>query len=404
MNRRTAAGALFFLAMLLTAASVQAAYNVRAAIVMDMNSRQILYEQNADQRIAPASLTKILAMYLVWEDVRRGRVKLADRITVSKKAVATGGSSMLLKAGESVTLSQLMHGMAIASGNDASISVAEYIGGGVDAFVERMNRKAKSLGMYNSTFKNPHGLPAPGQLTTARDMLLLTESYLRHFPDSLTIHSKTHMFHNQARRNNSNKLLGAFPGLDGLKTGYVNASRFNIVVTAQRNGRRLIAVVLGGETSAIRNAETRKLLETCFAKTPDNHVRLANRGSMGQNPVQSSSAPIRQAAPLQATYGADSGDVVGVDYQPASYRTPSAGYVLHESSWRTSDKAMQRVGALRKRGISDVRFERVDLGEKGIWHRVYIGSFQSASQAKRYMQSLQRSMPLQHVVVMQVDS
>ncbi len=404
MNRRTATGALLLPILLLAAVSAQAAYNVKAAIVMDMNSRQILYEQNADQRIAPASLTKILSMYLVWEDVRRGRLKLTDRITVSREAVAAGGSSMLLKAGESVTLSELLHGMAIASGNDASIVVAEYVEGGVGTFVERMNRKARSLGMYSSTFKNPHGLPAPGQQTTARDMLLLAESYLRHFPDALTIHSKKYMYHNQQRRNNSNKLLGAFPGLDGLKTGYVNSSGFNIVVTAQRNGRRLIAVVLGGQTSAVRNMETRQLLETCFALTPDTHIRLANRNSKGQSPAPSVSEPVMQVLSEYAAKPAEVGFDVGGDYQTASYYPSSSGYVLHESSWRTSDKAMERVGALRRRGIGDVRFQRVDLGEKGVWHRVYIGSFETPSQARRYMQGLQRNMPLKHLVIMQVDS
>ena len=416
MNGCKATGALIVLTLLLAAATSHAAYSVKAAIVMDMNSRQILYEQNADKLIAPASLTKILTMYLVWEEVLKGHAKLSDKVTVSRKAASTGGSSMKLKRGEAVTVSELMHGMAIPSGNDACVAVAEYLDGSVSRFVKRMNRKARALGMFNTTFKNPNGLPAKGQLTTARDILTLSESYLRNFPYALEIHSKRYMYHNKYKRTNSNKLLGVYPGMDGLKTGYVASSGFNIVVTAQRNGRRLLAVVLGGKTSRLRNDETKKLLDTCFAQVTPPQIRLANRNTRNFSNNLTTTRRVRQALPQPEVasagygsgydngYGGGYGNGYGSGYediQPVSY---GDSYVLHESSWRSTEKALSRVNALRRRGVRNVRAERVDLGDKGIWHRVYIGSFSDMAQARRYKQSLLRSFPLKHVVIVQLNS
>jgi len=383
-------------------------YDVTSVLVMDMTSGAVLYEQDADTKIAPASLTKILTMYLVWEDVEQGRVKLDDTVQVSKAAAATGGSSMKLVSGETVTVNDLMRGMGIASGNDACVAIAEYLAGSEAQFVERMNRKAHFLGMKDSTFKNPHGLPAEGQLTTARDIMRLSWAYLRRFPGALEIHSKTHMYHRDIKRKNSNKLLGRIAGVDGLKTGYVRASGFNIVVTAERDGRRILAVVLGGRTSAVRNKEAAKLLEACYAmpaKEPE--LRMVRARDREQKQVVA--AAMRQAAATPSSSrgpslraaipdGVGSGDAAVMQ---GSY-TPSS-YALHESSWRTSGKARLRASALRSRGL-EPRIERVDLGAKGVWHRIYIGSFSSMRQARNFKESLSRRMPMGHAVIMEVGS
>jgi D-alanyl-D-alanine carboxypeptidase len=239
--------------------------NSRAAVLMDFASGKILYSQDPDRKIAPASITKVLTLYVVYEDVARGRAKLGDYVPVSARARDTGGSSMGLDSGDKVTLGELVHGISIASANDACVAVAEHYPGGLPAFVRRMNAKARELGMTNSVFKNPNGLPASGQYVTARDIAKLSQSYIRHFPAALSIHSQRTYTHNGYTGCNANSLLAGYPGADGLKTGYVDASGYNITATARRDGTRLIAVVLGCSSSRIRERETVKLLDKGFA-------------------------------------------------------------------------------------------------------------------------------------------
>jgi D-alanyl-D-alanine carboxypeptidase len=236
---------------------------VKAAMVTEYGSGRVLYTQDADNRIAPASLTKVMTMYLVFDALSSGRASLTDRIRVSSRADATGGSTMNLKRGEVVTLDELMRGMAVASGNDACIAIAEHFGG-IPAFVDRMNQKARELGMTGTTFKNPNGLPAPGQLTTARDLMKLATSYLRHYPQALRYHSTTEINHNGAVHGNTNRLLGTYEGVDGIKTGYVGSSGYNIIATAKRGDNRIIAVVLGGRTKQVRNREATRILDASF--------------------------------------------------------------------------------------------------------------------------------------------
>jgi len=238
---------------------------VKSAILYDVNTGQVLYEQNPDFQIAPASLTKILTLYLIFDAIRQGRLRPWDVVEVSERASTQGGSNMHLRHGEMVKVTELIKGIAIASANDACMAMADYLeGGNVEAFVARMNATAKRLGMSNSAFFNPNGLPAEGQLTTARDMLKLAISYLTQFPKALTIHSMQYFTHNNRQRHNANSLLGHYEGADGLKTGFVCASGYNIVATAKRNGTRLIAVVLGSRNPIVRERETVKLLNKGF--------------------------------------------------------------------------------------------------------------------------------------------
>lgn len=237
---------------------------VKSALVTEYGSGRTLYSQDADRQIPPASLTKVMTMYVVFDLVASGKASFADRVKVSRSADRTGGSTMGLRAGEVVTLDELMRGMAVASGNDACIAVAEHFGG-VPAFVGLMNRKARELGMTGTTFKNPNGLPAAGQFTTARDLTKLAVSYLRHYPQALRYHSTTEINHNGAVHGNTNRLLGSCDGVDGIKTGYVDASGYNIIATAKRGDSRVIAVVLGGRTKQVRNREATRILDASFS-------------------------------------------------------------------------------------------------------------------------------------------
>lgn len=349
LNANSRLGATFFLVcqtmglLCLLAGVVAAAdFEVKSALLMDQDSGTVLYEQEPDRLIPPASLTKIMTLYLIWEDVQAGKAKLNGKIKISREAAETGGSSMNLKAGERVKLIDLIKGMAVASGNDACMAVAEHFGG-EEAFVARMNKKAKALGMKHTTFKNPNGLPASGQLTTARDIMILADAYLKAFPDSLNIHSLTSFTHNKVRKRNSNRLLGVCDGVDGLKTGYVAASGFNIVATAKRDGRRLIAVVLGGKTSRVRNHETTQILELGFDKLQEPETRLAEVKTL----------------PLRA-----------------------GTYCVQESSWDSLDKAERHAASLRAKGLP-VQVETADLGAKGVWHRVILGGYAQRSEAEQ---------------------
>lgn len=248
--------------------------NSRSAILVDMSDGQVLFEQNADAPIPPASITKVLTLFLTFEAVQTGRVHLTDMVRVSRTAAYARPVRMGLKAGDLVSLDELIRGMAIVSGNDAAIAVAEYVGGSVTNFVTLMNIKAKRLGMWNSHFVNPNGLPAKGQLTTARDVAKLSIAYLRRFPEALQIHSIQEYTYKNITRHNANRLLGVCPGVDGLKTGFVNASGYNLSATAMRNGRRLVAVVLGASSPRVRTLETTKLLDYGFVGTPLTPVKM----------------------------------------------------------------------------------------------------------------------------------
>ncbi len=238
--------------------------NARSAIVYDMASGKVLYEQNADELIPPASLTKIVTLYLTWEAIESGQISLSDRVRVSRYAASMPNVRMGLRAGDVVTVSQLIHGMAIESGNDAAVAMAEYLGGTVPHFVAMMNAKARELGMTHTHFVTPNGLPAQGQLTTARDIMKASIAYIRRFPEALAISSKRSFTYKGKTDHNPNNLLGVCPGVDGLKTGFVCASGFNISATAMRDNTRMIAVVLGAQSPGIRRVDVESLIENAY--------------------------------------------------------------------------------------------------------------------------------------------
>ncbi len=238
--------------------------DVHSSILMDMTTGRVLYSHNADEPLPPASITKVLSLYLADEAIREGRVRPTDTVKISRKAGQTGGSRMFIQAGSEIPLEELLKGMAVVSANDASVAVAEYIAGNVETFVEQMNRKARELGMERSVFKNPNGLPARGQFSTARDMMILAHHYLQRFPESLNLHSQQYFTYHDITQRNRNSLLRHYPDADGLKTGWVVAGGYHIIATAKRGNTRLIAVVMGARTPAIRAREAAKLLDQGF--------------------------------------------------------------------------------------------------------------------------------------------
>lgn len=247
--------------------SATAGYAYKSCVIYNAKSKKVIFSRNGDRKIPPASLTKILSMYVAEDAIRNRKLNRNAKVTVSARAAAAGGSRMGLRAGDKVSLDELLRGMAVASGNDASIAVAEFIGGSEQNFVRMMNKKARGIGMKRSTFKNANGLPAPGQYTTAKDMLTLANSYLAAYPDNLAkYHNKSVHIYKNKYSCNANPLLGVFEGADGLKTGFVSASGYNLIATAKRKNQRYIGVILGAPSSSVRAVQARNLMEACFTR------------------------------------------------------------------------------------------------------------------------------------------
>lgn len=256
-----AAAAILFCCARLGAQEVDA----RGVMVMNMKSGSILYVQNENARIAPASLTKIMTMYVLMDMLEQGELRLDDRVRISRAAAETKGSSMGLKAGEVVPLERLIAGISIASGNDASVAAAEFACGSVKKFVAKMNAKARQLGLKDTKFTNPHGLPpAAGQYTTARDMLYLTKSYIETHPKALRYHNTPKITHGKTTTTNKNGLLGTMEGVDGVKTGWIQASGHNLISTCKRGDVRIICSLLGSSSSKAETEESRFLIEAAF--------------------------------------------------------------------------------------------------------------------------------------------
>jgi D-alanyl-D-alanine carboxypeptidase (penicillin-binding protein 5/6) len=239
----------------------------KSAIVMNADTGKILYEKNPNQPMQPASLTKILSLYLVQEALNNGKIKSSDKVKISVDAQLTGGSSMYLVDDKEVVLDDLIKGITVVSANDASVAVAEHVEGSVEKFVEKMNAKAQELGMKRSHFMNPNGLPAKGQVSTARDILTLSHSYIKKFPEALYLHSMQEYTYKGITQYNNNCLLKQSADVDGLKTGFVSAAGFHLVATAKRGDTRIIAVVMGEKNPRIRAKETARLLEQGFKIT-----------------------------------------------------------------------------------------------------------------------------------------
>jgi D-alanyl-D-alanine carboxypeptidase (penicillin-binding protein 5/6) len=236
----------------------------KSAALIDADSGQFLYGQNADERISPASFVKLLTLFLVFDAIDQGQVLLEDKVWISEKAWRTGGSKMFVRQGNRVPLVELIKGIAVVSGNDACVAVAEFLQGNVQAFVEKMNQKLRELGLTNSHVQTVNGWPAPDQYTTARDMALLALAYLQAHPQALQYHQLKEFTHENIHQKNRNSLLWRDPTVDGIKTGHTEDAGYHLLATAKRGEQRFIAVVMGAKSENIRGREALRLLNYSF--------------------------------------------------------------------------------------------------------------------------------------------
>ena len=230
-------------------------------MVVDVRSGRVLAHQEAFRKWYPASLTKLMTVYVTFKALKSGKASLDTPVVMSRRAVDEPASKMYLKPGASMTLDAALKILMVKSANDVAVGVAETIGGSMDNFVAMMNAEARRLGMNSTNFVNPHGLPAPGQYTTARDLAVLTLAIKRDFPQHAGYFSLEGVMIGKRKFGNYNKLIARFDGADGMKTGYICASGYNQVSTATRNGRSVISVVLGSDSLAGRTVLSAELLQ-----------------------------------------------------------------------------------------------------------------------------------------------
>jgi D-alanyl-D-alanine carboxypeptidase len=242
-----------------------------AAIVMDARSGEVLYEKNADTRLHPASLTKMMTLYVVFQEIEAGRLHLDDKVTVSKHAASQPPSRLGLKAGQKIAVRYLIRAAAVKSANDAAAALGDHISGSREEFAKRMTKTARALGMKGTTFKNAHGLTAEGHLSTARDMNTLGRHLFYDFPQYYNIFSRRSADAGIATVNNTNtRFLDSYEGADGIKTGYTVAAGFNLTASAQRGKKRIIATIFGGTSTAARNAKMKELMDLGFGAAGNN--------------------------------------------------------------------------------------------------------------------------------------
>ena len=238
--------------------------NAQGFILMDANSGKILAEKNSDARMAPASLTKLMTMYVVSNALKNGNIHMDDKVRISEKAWRTGGSRMFVKVNDEVPVRNLLQGIVVASGNDASVAMAEYIAGTEDAFASVMNTQAQLIGMKNSHFVDSNGLPNPNHYSTPHDLALLAQAIIRNFPEDYQLYSEKWFAYNNIRQPNRNRLLWRFQYADGLKTGHTEQAGFCLVGSASKDGTRLISVVMGAPSDSARTEDSIRLLTYGF--------------------------------------------------------------------------------------------------------------------------------------------
>lgn len=257
--------ALILICMMVTPMHTAHANSKYASIVVDAETGKVLRARNADKKLYPASITKIMTLYMAFDALKSGKIRLNDRIRISKRAAGMEPSKIGLPAGSSIKVEDAIYALVTKSANDIAVAMAEHLGGTEWGFASKMTTKARALGMSSTTFKNASGLPDKGQQSTAKDLAIMARALIYNHPQYYHYFSTKNFKYRGVNYNNHNRLMSSYKGMDGIKTGYIHASGFNLVASAVQNNRRLIGVVLGGRTTASRNAHMAKILDEGFA-------------------------------------------------------------------------------------------------------------------------------------------
>lgn len=368
--------------------SIPASEPKYAAIVVDANTGEVLYAKRADSPRYPASITKIMTMYLVMEAMSEGRVKPTDMVTISARAASQPPTKLGVAAGDQVSVDDALKALATRSANDMAVALAEHIAGTEQRFAALMTLRGQELGMGNTRFVNASGLPDSRQISSARDIAIMSRAVMRDFPQYYGYFSIKSFYFRGRLITSHNRLMGQFAGMDGLKTGYINASGFNLAASAVRDGRRLIAVVLGGRSTATRDDHVEDLLLTGFD--------VLKRRSLGESitVAQSMFEPVMEGPVIRPpTAMGDSGETGGLrvvltDGPAPSYpmtvqrsmapiadpvtkptpvkkaapKKPRGRYVVQAGAFKSKDQARQQLKLIQRRFASSFSGAEPDIG------------------------------------------
>ncbi|NJD08394.1 MAG: D-alanyl-D-alanine carboxypeptidase [Methylococcaceae bacterium] len=344
-----------------------------SALVAEAESERALYSRNADELRHPASLTKMMTLYMVFDAVARGELSLNDQFSTSAYAASRSPSKLGLRVGESITVEECILGLVTQSANDAATVLAEGLGGTESNFAYLMTRKAHELGMSDTVFKNASGLPDPNQITTARDMFRLGKALLKDFPQFYSYFATEHFVFRNRTFHNHNHLLDTYPGADGIKTGFVNSSGFNLVASARRDNRRLIGVVFGGPSHSRRDAHMRELLDEGFAQLEGRQPNLAINGFEQLTPPPLLRRPDsielpkgRRAAAARTRLAALKAEAAGQGdiADRVGGRDSKPGWQVRLGEFSRSDAAQQRLSQALKTAPFALRHAQVAVSAK----------------------------------------
>jgi D-alanyl-D-alanine carboxypeptidase len=361
-----ALGIAFALALAQPAAAAR-----MSSLVVDADTGEILTADNPDLQNYPASLTKMMTLYLTFEAMQAGRLSLDSRLSVSAHAAAQAPSKLNLQPGGSIKLDDAIRGIAVKSANDAAVVVAEALGGSEARFAQAMTAKARALGMTNTQFRNASGLPNRGQITTARDIAILALALRRDFPQYYRYFSEVEFNYRGTTHINHNHMLGRISGVDGVKTGFIRASGFNIATSAERYGRRIVGVVLGGNSPSLRDQHMADLLDEGFAlaakRPPGGRAKLADV-SLSAPIAQVASAPSRKAneksnrraASAPADEGLTQVSATGGAVASRGWSVQVGAFSRPGPAKQAATKAQQRDSALKGKRVSVERAEGDD--------------------------------------------
>ncbi|MEQ6917755.1 D-alanyl-D-alanine carboxypeptidase [Halomonas aquatica] len=391
------------LACLLVSGLAQAGNPRYAGIVIDADSQQILYAENADRLRYPASLTKMMTLYLLFEALEGRSLSLGQPLPVSSTAAAMPATKLWLKPGDSIPVEKAIEALVIKSANDVAVVVAEALGGSHVHFAKMMTNKARAIGMDDTVFRNASGLPDNRQVTTARDMAVLARHLMRDFPQYYPYFSRQSFTWRGKTMTGHNRLLKHYPGADGLKTGYIRASGFNVATSAVRDGRRLLTVVMGGFTAASRDAHTTDLLDRGFMRAsladgrgwlasadlsggrlmpgepqaPGQQVgREVRLASLGNPPALSSSVPARPVASVMSPAPAQAPTAAMAEPLPE----PRVASVEYRVSPEATDRAQGSADDPIRQLIADSATPVMAI-QRGSWG-VQVGAFSDAGHAR----------------------
>lgn len=362
-----------------------------AAIVVDAKTGEVLYAKRADSPRYPASITKVMTLYLVMEQLASGKLKLDDRVVISPRAAAQSPTKLGLRPGDTISVDDAMKALATKSANDIAVALAEHVGGTESRFAALMTLRAKELGMDNTHFANASGLPDSRQLTTARDLAILSRAVMRDYPQYYKLFStRSFDFRGQSIRTH-NRLLGRVPGVDGIKTGFTNASGYNIAVSGVQDGRRLITIVLGGPSGAARDNNAEDLMLTGFSVL--RRRALGEQITVAQNLFEPEpSGPLTRPSVEQGDAEQDGLKIVLASATPQPARTapkkaaqaPAAKgkWTVQVGAFKAQSDARQQLAHVKKRyGAPFTTANGVTTAAGGRWRAQFTGLSESNAKA-----------------------